>query len=368
LFFIQQAVAESIFPRIAAATKSKDAWDVLRNGYQGNAKVLTIKLQTLCRNFESLMMKEGESMHDYFSNMLDVVNQIKKFGENLSDQKVVEKILRSMPKKYDHVVAAIEESKDLSVLTVNELFGSLQSHEDRMKRYEENSVENAFHTKLQFSKGKISGGSNEFAGKGSNTRGHGGHFFRGRRGGRGGGRSSNNYHYYNGRKSGDEGENSYRKPQCYYCKNYDHIERYCRLKEKQANFAEEKEKDETESLFLACYSTKEGAPNVWYMNSGCSNHMTANLEDFTSLDQSVTSKVKMGDGTVVETHGKGNIKLNSCEMNNIYNILYVPKLDTNLLSVGQFVEEGYSLVFEDLSCCVYAKQNQEEIVSPYPYG
>jgi GTP1/Obg family GTP-binding protein len=95
-------VVESIFPRIDATTKSKDAWDVLHNGYQGNANVLTMKLQTLHRYFESLIMKEVESMHDYFSNMLDVVNQIRKFGENLSNQKVLEKILRTMPKKYEN--------------------------------------------------------------------------------------------------------------------------------------------------------------------------------------------------------------------------------------------------------------------------
>jgi hypothetical protein len=100
LFFIQQVVDESIYTRIAAATKSKDAWDALQNGYQGNAKVLTIKLQTLRRNFESSMMKEGDSMHDYFSNTLDIVNKIRKFGENLSEQKVVEKIVRTMPMKY----------------------------------------------------------------------------------------------------------------------------------------------------------------------------------------------------------------------------------------------------------------------------
>jgi hypothetical protein len=368
LFFIQQAVVESIFPRIAAATKSKDAWDALQNGYQGNAKVLTIKLQTLRKNFESLMMKEGESMHDYFSNMFDVVNQIRRFGENLSDQKVVEKILRSMPMKYDHVVAAIEESKDLSVLTVDELFGSLQSHEDRMKRYEENSKENAFYTKLQFFKGKTSGETNESTGEGSTTRGRGGQFFRERRGGRGGGRSSNNYQYHNGREVevGDEGENSYRKPQCYYCKNYGHIERYCRLKEKQANFVEEKEKDEIESLFLACYSAKECAPDDWYIDSGCSNHMTPNLEAFISLDKSVTSKVKMGDGTICSAHGKGNVKLNSCGTDIICNVLYVPNLGTNLLSVGQFVEEGYSLVFEDLSCYVYENKTKQKLIVHIP--
>jgi hypothetical protein len=216
-------VDESIFPRIATTTKSKDAWDALQNGYQRNDKVLTIKLQTLRRNFESLMMKERDSMHDYFSNMLGIVNQIIKFGENLSEQKVIEKILRSMPMKYDHVVAAIEESKDLSVLIVDELFSSLQSHEDMMKRYEENSIENAFHTKLQISKGKTSGDNSESTDKGSSPRGHGGHCFHEKRGGRGGGRSSNNYQYNN--EGSNEGENSYRKPQCYYCKKYGHIER-----------------------------------------------------------------------------------------------------------------------------------------------
>ncbi|KAI9165959.1 hypothetical protein LWI28_023691 [Acer negundo] len=43
LFFIQQAVAESIFPRISATTKSKEAWDALKNGYQDNAKLLKEK-------------------------------------------------------------------------------------------------------------------------------------------------------------------------------------------------------------------------------------------------------------------------------------------------------------------------------------
>ncbi|TXG54312.1 hypothetical protein EZV62_019568 [Acer yangbiense] len=133
LFFIQQAVAESIFPRISAATKSKEAWDALKNGYQGNAKVKT-----------------------------------------LTDAKVVKKILRSLPRKFDHVVATIEESKDLSILTVEELLKSLQSHEDRMKRYEKNSVENVFHTKLQLSKEKPSGPSGE-----ANKKGREGHSFRG---------------------------------------------------------------------------------------------------------------------------------------------------------------------------------------------
>ena len=69
-------------------------------------------------------------------------------ASHLSEQKVVEKILRSLSKKYDHVVVAIEESKDFSVLTFDELQGSLFSHEDRMKRYDDDYVENAFYNKM----------------------------------------------------------------------------------------------------------------------------------------------------------------------------------------------------------------------------
>ncbi|KAF2300480.1 hypothetical protein GH714_013762 [Hevea brasiliensis] len=69
---------------------------------------------------------------------IEIVNQMRKYGgEDVSNQKVVEKILRSLLKKYEHIVAAIEEANDLSELTIDELLGSLQSHEDRLKQYDD---------------------------------------------------------------------------------------------------------------------------------------------------------------------------------------------------------------------------------------
>ena len=57
LFFIHQAMHESILPRIAAKTNAKEAWDTLETAYQGLDKVKTSKLQILRRDFESLSMK-----------------------------------------------------------------------------------------------------------------------------------------------------------------------------------------------------------------------------------------------------------------------------------------------------------------------
>lgn len=138
LFIIQKVVDEPFFPQIVAASNSKEAWDALQKAYQGSAKVLTVKLQTLCRKFETLYMKDGDNMHDYFSSLLEIVNQMRVYGEKLSYQRIVEKNLRSLPMKYDHVVAAIEELKDLTTLAIDELLGSLQSHEEILNRSHEN--------------------------------------------------------------------------------------------------------------------------------------------------------------------------------------------------------------------------------------
>lgn len=111
LFMIQQGLEDTIFPRIMAATTSKEAWDLLQEEYQDTLKIITVKLQTLHREFENLYMKNSESIQDLFIRFTSIVNQIRSYGEELSDQKIIEKVLRSLTPKYDHIVAAIEESR-----------------------------------------------------------------------------------------------------------------------------------------------------------------------------------------------------------------------------------------------------------------
>ena len=168
--------------------------------------MVMVKLQTLHRKFENFLMRDGDVLSYYISNMIDVVNQIRKYGEDLSKKKVVEKIIRSLPKKYDHVVAAIEESKHLSVLTFDELQGSLFTHEDRIKRYDDDYVENAFYNKMQLLLGEQSSQSN--------YKSCGGYSSQGIRGGKSGGHSNDQDQ---GSRSKDIEENRNPK-QCYYYK------------------------------------------------------------------------------------------------------------------------------------------------------
>ncbi|KAK2969899.1 hypothetical protein RJ640_009845 [Escallonia rubra] len=65
LLYIQQGVSKTIFPRITVATVAKEAWDILQNEFKGSDKVIFIKLQSLWKDFDILLMKEGGEFNDH---------------------------------------------------------------------------------------------------------------------------------------------------------------------------------------------------------------------------------------------------------------------------------------------------------------
>jgi hypothetical protein len=134
LFLLYQALDESTFEKVAEAMTSKQAWEILASIFKGDERVKRVRLQSLRGEFEALHMKDGESVSDYFSRLLVIVNGLKRNNEKVNDIRVVEKVLRSLSSKFEHVIIAIKESKDLEKLTIEELLGSLQVHEQRMQK------------------------------------------------------------------------------------------------------------------------------------------------------------------------------------------------------------------------------------------
>ncbi|GAU44225.1 hypothetical protein TSUD_399890 [Trifolium subterraneum] len=150
LFIIHQCVNPNIFEKIIEEEISKGAWDTLKNTYGGDEKLKGIKLQALIRQYEMMQMNDQETIAEYLARMLSLTNLMKSCGEALSDRSKIEKVLRTLTEKFDHIVVAIEESKDLATMKIEELQASLEAHELRVKQRSSNkAVEQALQAKIQ---------------------------------------------------------------------------------------------------------------------------------------------------------------------------------------------------------------------------
>ena len=118
-------VSPNEFHRISHITVAKEAWQILETTYEGTMKVKDTKLQMLTTRFEELKISEDESFDSFYSKLNEVVIDKFNLGEKTEDSKVVRIILHSLSESFHAKVTAIEESRDLDEIKVQELIGSL---------------------------------------------------------------------------------------------------------------------------------------------------------------------------------------------------------------------------------------------------
>ena len=126
----------NVFKLINSCTTAKEAWKILEVAYEGTSKVKISRLQLITSKFEALKMTEDESVSEYNERVLEIANDSLLLGEKISESKIVCKVLRSLPRKFDMKVTAIEEAQDLTTLKLDELFGSLFTFEMAMSNRE----------------------------------------------------------------------------------------------------------------------------------------------------------------------------------------------------------------------------------------
>ena len=368
---LHSGIADQIFTSIMDLETPKAVWDKLQETFEGTDRVKAVRLLTLKREFELLRMKDDELVKDYSSRMMDVVNQMRLHGEVVKDQKVVEKMMISVPSKFEAKISAIEESCDLNTLTVSELTSKLQAQEQRVSVRSEEKAEGAFRV---FSKSNKAGNSKQNTSKrGSFSKGNN--------------RGSTSQNSSPALKKGifppcnicqntnhQEADCWFKdKPnfKCNFCNKFGHVEKYCRTKKTrsstqrnhQANVSEEDQVDD-EHLFMASHLDKHPDSLTWLMDSGCTSHMTPERSFFISLDTTDNPRVKLGDGYYARAKGRGTIAINTKKGTKyISRVLYVPELDQNMLSVPQMIKNGYGVNFKKDSRCVITNSSDTEIAS-----
>ena len=93
----------------------------------------------------------------------------------------------------------------------------------------------------------------------------------------------------------------------------------------------------------------------WYIDSGCSKHMTGDASNFTHISPKKSGHVTYGDNNKGRILGVGKIGTNSS--NSIENVLLVEGLKHSLLSVSQLCDKGYLVSFDSQKCLIEHKHD-----------
>nr|GFA91148.1 zf-CCHC domain-containing protein/DUF4219 domain-containing protein/UBN2 domain-containing protein [Tanacetum cinerariifolium] len=102
--------------------------------HQGNSQVKDTKIDLFVQQYEQFTILEEESIDSDFARFNTIVSSLKSLDEGFSSKNYVRKFLRDLHPKWRAKVAAIEESKDLSSLALDELIGNLKLHEVVMEK------------------------------------------------------------------------------------------------------------------------------------------------------------------------------------------------------------------------------------------
>ncbi|TYK21566.1 Retrovirus-related Pol polyprotein from transposon TNT 1-94 [Cucumis melo var. makuwa] len=141
--------------------------------------------------------------------------------------------------------------------------------------------------------------------------------------------------------------------QCYHYKKFGHVKADCWYKNQRANFAAENEASENNGkgenkLFMTNIPSDQKIAKVWFIDSGCSNQMTSLKPVFKELNEGEKLKVELGNGKELQVEGKGTVGIETHHGNRILtNVQYGLDIGYNLLSVGQLMESGHSILFDD---------------------
>jgi hypothetical protein len=99
----------------------------------------------------------------------------------------------------------------------------------------------------------------------------------------------------------------------------------------------------------------------WFIDSGCSSHMTGDQSKFVSLKKR-GGNVAFGDDSSTKILGKGTVKLGS-ENVKAGKVLLVEYLKHNLLSVSKICDQGYTLTFYSRKCKIRENNSRRLVIA-----
>lgn len=287
-------------------------WNKIENQFE--KKTWSNKLN-LRRRLHNARLREGGSVQEYLKELVDIFDELARLGEPLKEEDKVIYLLASLPESYNVLVTALEANIEVP----------------KMDLVTEKILHEEF--KLKSKKQSLSEDS---------------------------GAAYYSTNYRSSRRSD-------KKLVCFGCGREGHIKRFCRFSNHDGNSAknvnqkvmkvDDNLSDSDNGLVVDHICNISSTGNDWIIDSGATAHMSFLKENFNSYeDLKPPIKVCVGDGRPLEAVGRGNMDIifilpsGEEKVSVLNNVLHVPQLSQNLISVAMAVENGKSCVFMDSQC------------------
>ena len=347
--WIYSSLTEGVMAQIIGLDTASEIWTALEKIFSAASKARIMQLRFQLQTTK----KRGLSMMEYLLKIKSIVDNLLAIGENITEQDRILYLLAGLRAEYNSFVITVTSRHE--PLSLEEIHSMLLTHENRLEQQhttEETNLLQANITTMNIQgHNKKNQKSSQFKtqGRGNQNQQQFNHqnFGRGRgRGhynnnggnfGHGPGRGSFNNHSYSSGNFNNVSGGSNGKPQCQVCGKYGHIAINC-----YHRFDQTYQPTMNNHLAAMVATPSTVGDESWYMDTGATHHLTPNLNKLNSHTPFAGSdKVMVGNGNRLNISNIGHSTISSASRSlNLKNILHVPQLTTNLISVNRLCTDN----------------------------
>lgn len=340
LSWLFNSISEGMLGHVARCGSSAELWSVLLQLFSNTSRARVLQLRGMLQSTK----KGSTPIDEYILKMRCLGDALMAVGHNITDDELIIYILGGLGNEYDSAIVTLTSKESVSMQDVQFL---LQTQEMRIEQQHTTAALDLHNPTANYAAAAKKGpSSTPSTGYNNNNRGRGTN--RGR-----GGRNSNN-----------RGGN---RPICQVCGRSGHTALKCYHRfdlsfQGEGNSNNSDQNTDEPQAMLATANTV--ADPQWYLDSGASNHVTSDGASLTNkIDYKGKGKLTVGNGHSLPIIATGRITI-SCSKPLILNqVLYVPGIHKNLISISQLsVDNNVSIVFDTNICFVIDKTTKQVLL------